>query len=78
MSRANRSAAIDPLLTDAEVAQWLNVHKKTPANWRRKSTPDQRFGPPWLVISTGGGRSLVRYRRTDVEAFIEGGGNDQG
>ena len=50
------------LLTEAEVAGILKMTIHTLRNWRVRS-----HGPPFIRIS---GRS-IRYRRSDVEEWIE-------
>lgn len=50
------------MLTDLEVAGALKMSRQTLANWRSEGR-----GPRFIKV---GGRS-VRYRRGDVEAWIE-------
>ena len=57
-------AKIEPLLTEAEVSDVLKVPSATLANWRSKGHIQ---GLPFVKV--GGG---VRYRRADVESFIQG------
>ena len=52
------------LLTEQEVAGLLNIAVKTVQNWRWKGE-----GPRAVKL----GKRAVRYRRADVEAFIEAG-----
>ena len=52
------------LLSDREVADLLNIAVKTVQNWRWKGE-----GPRAIKL----GKRAVRYRRADVEAFIEAG-----
>lgn len=60
------AAPINPadLLTEREVADRLNIAVKTVQNWRWKGE-----GPRAVKL----GKRAVRYRRADVEAFIEAG-----
>ena len=54
---------MDPLMTTVEVAELLHVSPGTVENWRYKN-----MGPPFVRLN---GR-FVRYRRTDVVAFLDG------
>lgn len=60
------AAPLNPadLLSDREVADLLNIAVKTVQNWRWKGE-----GPRTIKL----GKRAVRYRRADVEAFIEAG-----
>jgi hypothetical protein len=49
------------LLTPVEVAEMLRRPVGSLARWRQTG-----YGPPWARIG-----NLVRYRRADVERFIE-------
>lgn len=51
----------DGFLTSLEVAQILRVSEATVKRWRREGT-----GP--RHVQTGG---LIRYRRTDVQAWLD-------
>lgn len=51
-------------MTDTEVAKMLRVGRSTLATWRRN-----RKGPKWFQAD--GPQSAVRYRRSDVEEWIE-------
>jgi excisionase family DNA binding protein len=53
----------DELLTPDDVAEMLDVSPQTLASWRTTG----RYDLPFLRI----GR-LVRYRRSDIEDFLEG------
>lgn len=53
---------MEELLTSLEVAELLRVSAYTVKRWRREGT-----GPKHIVV--GG---LIRYRRSDVEAYLEG------
>jgi predicted DNA-binding transcriptional regulator AlpA len=52
------------LLTEVEAAQFLNVSHRSLQNWRVRGG-----GPRYVKI---GGR-IVRYRRSDLAAWIDGG-----
>lgn len=56
---------IDPLLKTKEVARILGVHPNTLWKWRNKG-----YGPTPVEIGPNGDRTY-RYRRRDVERFIE-------
>jgi excisionase family DNA binding protein len=57
----NETADVEPLLSTDEVSRVLVIPAGTLANWRWMGT-----GPRFLRV----GRH-VRYRRTDVEAWID-------
>ena len=61
------AALLNPadLLTETEAADLLRVAVQTLRNWRWRGQ-----GPRALKI----GLRMVRYRRADLEAFIEGEG----
>lgn len=61
---------IEPLLTDEEVSGVLKVPLPTLAAWRYNGRVK---GLPFVKI--GG---AVRYRRADVESFIQGNVNQPG
>ena len=52
------------LLTREEAAEYLGISKSTLANW----ACTRKFTIPYCRV----GRS-VRYRKSDIEAFIKGG-----
>lgn len=60
------TAALNPadLLDENEAAASLNVAVQTMRNWRWKGE-----GPRYVKV----GARLVRYRRGDLDAFIEAG-----
>lgn len=60
------AAPLNPsdLLNEIEAAALLNVAAKTLSNWRTRGE-----GPRTIKI----GARLVRYRRGDLDAFIEAG-----
>jgi excisionase family DNA binding protein len=51
-----------PLLTIAEVAELLGVSERTLETWRYRGR-----GPAFIRV----GKKVVRYRLSDVEAFLE-------
>lgn len=57
--------SIEPLLDDEQVASTLKISVETLATWRHTG----RVILPYIRI---GGR-LVRYKRSDVQAFINAG-----
>jgi excisionase family DNA binding protein len=52
----------EPLLTPAEAAAYLHVAVQTLAKWRH-----QRKGPSYAKLGWG----LVRYRREELEAWVQ-------
>jgi len=54
-------AVLDRLLSPQEVARWLEVRVATLATWRSLKRYSLRY------VKVG---RLVRYRRSDVEAFL--------
>lgn len=62
--RTAAAAPLDPtdLLTDAQVAQLLDVSPKTLATWRSTG----RYALPFLRIG-----ARIRYRKSDVLAWLE-------
>lgn len=61
--------APNDLLTECDVADGLNVAVQTVRNWRWRGE-----GPRFVKL----GKRAVRYRRTDVDAFIEAGMTGKG
>jgi excisionase family DNA binding protein len=59
-------ANIERLLTEKQAADMLGVHHTTLATWRCK----RRYTLPFVKLGTG---RAVRYRLSDVQAFIENG-----
>lgn len=57
-------AAPTDLLTPEQVAEFLGMSPRTLAAWRYK----RRGGPDWCKCG-----SLVRYRKADVIAWLDGG-----
>lgn len=55
----------DELMTPHEAAARLKVHKETLEAWRA-----QRKGPKWIKLGESK-RSPVRYRRSDIEAYLK-------
>lgn len=55
----------DQLLTDFEVAKWLQVTRGALARWRMRG-----IGPPYIKASEGR-NAAVRYSRQAVEEYLE-------
>lgn len=55
---------VDNLLSDVEVAARLGLAINTIRNWRAA-----RAGPKFVRL----GKRAIRYRQSDIEAFIAGG-----
>lgn len=53
-----------PLLSPVEAGAFLGMSPKTLANWRVRG-----FGPTFVKLGGRGGK--VRYRRTDLEDFLD-------
>jgi excisionase family DNA binding protein len=53
----------DPLLTAHDVASWLGVRVETVYQWH-----SQHGGPRSVRL----GKRAIRFRRSDVEAWLEG------
>jgi len=62
LSELKSTSALCPLLLKGEVAEILRVRPQTLDKWRMEGS-----GPRFVSVN---GRS-VRYRRKDVEAYIE-------
>jgi predicted DNA-binding transcriptional regulator AlpA len=60
MARADER---DPMLTEQQVAEMLQVSVRTLQRWRATGT-----GPPWTRV-----HRLVRYRRSGVERWVAEG-----
>lgn len=60
----------DELLTTPEVAEWLRIPVATLRTWRTRGAP----GIPLPAIKVG---AHVRYRRSDVEAWLEANTEDR-
>ncbi len=60
------SAAIDRLLNTKEVARILGVHPNTLWKWRNRG-----YGPEPIEIGPERDDRTYRYRRREVERFIE-------
>jgi excisionase family DNA binding protein len=58
---------VEELLTAQELARLLKVSVHTLRAWRREGV-----GPPWIKV----GRA-IRYRRSDVERWLEQQAKDQ-
>ncbi len=59
----------DPLMTTDDVAHLLGYSRRTLEKWRSERTA----GLPFIKLPRG-----VRYRRSDVEAFLAGRTQDGG
>jgi predicted DNA-binding transcriptional regulator AlpA len=59
---STESTEDDPLLSPEQVYTWLGVSEATLRRWR-----DKGVGPAY--IRAPGGR-VIRYRRSDVEAWL--------
>ena len=57
-------APISKLLCSSESARYLGVTRQTLYNWRHEGK-----GPRWLDFHGDG--KVIRYRRSDLEAFLE-------
>lgn len=55
---------IEKLLDDRDLADVLKVSLETPADWRKSGV-----GPAYVRV----GPRLIRYKRSDVQAFIDAG-----
>ncbi|MFT3854797.1 MAG: helix-turn-helix domain-containing protein [Ilumatobacteraceae bacterium] len=55
------SDVVSALWDDRQLAEYLRLPERTPAQWRYRSR-----GPRWLKV----GRH-VRYRKSDVDAWLE-------
>ena len=64
-NEANEAAA-DAFLRPADVGRILGVTQNTLSQWRFVGR-----GPSYLKMSGAGQRSRVRYRKNDVEKWIE-------
>lgn len=51
----------EPLITDTEVAELLQVAPGTPSGWRSRGV-----GPPYFKFG-----NLIRYRRSEVLGWLE-------
>ena len=61
------TAAILPLLTEAQVADLLGLSIRTLQAWRQDGK-----GPPYVSLAEDGKRGTIRYRQQDILSFIEG------
>lgn len=62
-SKAGEVLAVDPLLNDKEVEALTSVPTGTLRWWRHQGTQ----GPKWFRL----GPRAVRYRKSDVEAWVD-------
>lgn len=61
----------EPLLKPDVVAKLLGVSTKTLERWRADQGGK---GPPYIRISS----KIIRYRNTDINAFLEGQMSEKG
>src|SRR3954463_16787960 len=59
---AEAPSADTQLMTSGSVARYLSVSEATLSRWRRDGV-----GPTWINLN-----GIARYRRGDVELFLEG------
>jgi len=59
-----------PLLTPAEVADWLGVSPETLKSWRMKTRYGTSTGPMWVPFGNGP-KAHIRYREIDVTRWID-------
>lgn len=57
----------DDLLTSKEAAAILGIHPATLDGWRSRKT-----GPVWIKLGKKP-RSPVRYKRSDIDDYLEAG-----
>lgn len=67
--RDRQSAAIEPLMTTAEVARLLQVSKPTVSRWRTCGTGPEEIAAALVWLSEG----IPRYRSAAIYAFVRGG-----
>lgn len=61
----------DHLLTPQEAADMLSLSPATLAGWRSDPRRAPQFGgPPFVRIGTGK-RATIRYRRSDLDTWVE-------
>jgi len=60
--RGTKDLNPDPLLTEAEAAAYVSYRPRTLASWRLTGR-----GPRFVAVS----RTSVRYRRSDLDEWIE-------
>jgi len=61
----------DPLLTPQQAAAALCLAPATLAGWRSDPRRAPQFGgPPYVRIGTGR-RATIRYRRSDLDSWLE-------
>jgi predicted site-specific integrase-resolvase len=64
----NMDQSPDDLLDERDVAKVLKVSIRTVARWRRAGAVKIPFAPL--------GTRMIRYKRSDVQAFIDAGRQD--
>lgn len=62
MTQGNQTGDDEQLRDDSWLAKYLNCERKTAQAWRTRGN-----GPPYVKIN-----SLVRYRKSDVDRWLEG------
>ena len=55
----------EPLWSDSQVAQFLNVHRATVKDWRMRG-----IGPPYVKLNARSG-GAVRYKAQEVRDWLE-------
>lgn len=65
----NVSAALDPLFDRGDLCRFLKISRSTSYEWQ-----DKGFLPKGLRI----GPAVVRWRRSDLEAFLQRAAADRG
>lgn len=59
------AAPATELFDTAGAADYMRVAGRTLMRWRVEKT-----GPPYVKLGTGSGGGLVRYRRSDLDAWV--------
>jgi hypothetical protein len=62
MQNVNVAAQTPELMSDVELSRYLGVSVACLRKWRIR-----RVGVPWIKLGT----TLVRYRMTDVQAYLD-------
>lgn len=66
---SNAIARPDRLLDTPEAAQFVRLSESTLRHYRHANNCGRDVGPRWVKV----GPRLVRYRESDLVAFLEGG-----
>lgn len=69
VERAAHEQRQDRLMREDEVASLLGMSRYTLQSWRRPGYPTN--GPRWINAGRGG-RRIIRYRESEVQAWIAG------